>query len=59
MRPIANTTSRLSTLRELFAYLWVRKLFWMIPMVFLLVIIAVLMIVAAASPAAPFIYSLI
>ena len=59
MRPLANTTSRLNTVRELFAFMWARKLFWMIPMVFMLVLIAVLMIFAAASPAAPFIYSLI
>jgi hypothetical protein len=59
MRPISNTTSRLGTIRELFAFMWARKLFWMIPMVFMLVLIAVLMIFAAATPAAPFIYSLI
>ncbi len=50
--------SRMGVLGELFRFLWARKLWWLIPMIVVLVIFAVLMIFASASGAAPFIYTL-
>ena len=45
--------------KDLFQFMWERKLWWMLPMVVVLVLVAVLLLVASsAGPAAPFIYSL-
>jgi len=44
--------------QELFQFLWEQKLWWMIPMVALLVLFGALLIFAASSPLAPFIYTL-
>ena len=49
---------RTRILQELFHFLWEQKLWWMIPMVALLVLFAVLLIFAQSSPLAPFIYTL-
>ena len=43
---------------ELFAYLWKAKMWWLIPMVFVLLLLAALMIFAQSSAIAPFIYTL-
>jgi hypothetical protein len=43
---------------ELLAFLWQRKLWWMIPMVFVLLVFASLMITAQSSALGPFIYTL-
>ncbi len=51
--------SRVSVVNELFDYLWQRKLYWLIPMVVLLVTIGMLLVLASvASPISPFIYTL-
>ena len=51
--------SRVSVVSELFSYLWQRKLYWLIPMVVLLVTIGLLLVLASvASPISPFIYTL-
>ena len=51
--------SRASVISELFRFLWKRKLWWLVPMVAMLMIVGALLILAAASPAlAPFIYTL-
>ena len=51
--------SRVSVVNELFDYLWKRKLYWLIPMVVLLVTIGMLLVLASvASPISPFIYTL-
>jgi len=44
--------------KELLSYLWKERLWWMIPMMIVLVLLGVLMIFAQSSPAAPFIYTL-
>ncbi len=43
---------------ELFQFLWEQKLWWMIPMITLLLIFAVLLIFAQSTALGPFIYTL-
>ena len=50
---------RLGILGELLAFLWKRKLYWMLPLVITLLVFALLIIVgSSSSPIAPFIYTL-
>lgn len=53
-----NVASRFSILRELMELLWRRKLWWMIPMVLILVLFGVLLVFAQGSVLAPFVYPL-
>ncbi len=50
--------TRLGVMGELFSYLWQRKLWWLIPMVVVLIMVVGLLIFAQGSPLAPFIYTL-
>ena len=43
---------------ELFAFLWARKLWWMVPMMLVLVVFGILMLMASSSPGGAFIYTL-
>ena len=45
-------------LQELFRFLWNEKLWWMIPIVMLLILFAVLLIFAQSTAIGPFIYTL-
>jgi hypothetical protein len=45
-------------LRELWAFLRVRKKLWLFPIVFMLVVVGGLLILAQGSVVAPFIYTL-
>jgi hypothetical protein len=45
-------------LREMMRFLWIRKMWWLIPVVALLLLFALLLVFATSSGAAPFIYSL-
>lgn len=47
-----------SVVGELLAFLWRRKLWWLLPMVALLLIFGLLMIFASASGVGPFVYTL-
>ena len=49
---------RLGILGELLAFLWKRKLYWMLPMVITLIVFALLIVVGGSSPAGAFIYTL-
>lgn len=49
---------RLGVLGELLAFLWKRKLYWMLPMVITLLVFALLIILGGSSPISPFIYTL-
>jgi hypothetical protein len=44
---------------ELLRFLWSQKLWWMIPVVVMLLVIAVFVALASASTLAPFIYPLL
>lgn len=55
---IKNFKSRFGIFGELLAFLWHRKLWWLIPLLVVLVLFGVFMIFAGSSSVAPFIYSL-
>ena len=44
--------------KELLQYLWKERLWWMIPMMVVLILLGILMYMAKSSPVAPFIYTL-
>ena len=58
MRAAQNVAGGASTIRELFHFLWQRKLWWLIPFVTVLLLVAVLLLVGEATGVAPFIYTL-
>lgn len=45
-------------IKELWAFMRVRKKFWLAPMIFTLVILGVLIVFAQGSAVAPFVYTL-
>jgi hypothetical protein len=47
-----------STLGELFGFLWENKLWWMAPIVVVLLLFSGLMFLAQSSALAPFVYTL-
>lgn len=51
-------SSKFTLLRELFAFFWERKLWWMIPMLVVLLGLGLLIIFAQSSAVVPFIYVL-
>ncbi|MBI4355056.1 MAG: hypothetical protein HY597_01215 [Candidatus Omnitrophica bacterium] len=58
-RPVMpRVKSRFGVVRELLQFLWQQKLWWMIPMIIVLLLFGTLLIVAQSSPLAPFIYTL-
>ncbi len=50
--------SKFGILGELIRFLWMKKLWWMIPMVIVLVLFGLLLVFAQGSGLAPFIYTL-
>jgi hypothetical protein len=50
--------SKLGIFKELLVFLWQRKLWWMIPMIVVLVLFGLLLIFTQSSAVAPFIYTL-
>lgn len=48
----------MGTLNEIFRFLWQRKLWWMIPMVSVLLLFGVLIMLGSVSGVGPFIYTL-
>lgn len=55
---IEDFFGRMGVLGELMSYLWKQKLYWMIPMVVVLVVFAVIIILGSNPVTAPFIYSI-
>jgi hypothetical protein len=51
-------TANAGTAGEFLAFLWRRKLWWLIPMVTVLLFIGLLLVFAVSSGLAPFIYTL-
>ena len=51
-------TGKLSILREFWAFLRVRKKWWLAPIVLVLLSLGILLVLAESSALAPFIYSL-
>ena len=58
MNPISRLVGRTATFRDLLAFLWRRKLWWMIPLVVLLLAVSLVLFLALQSPISPFIYTL-
>lgn len=50
--------SRFGVMGELFAFLWKVRLWWLIPMIVVLLVFFIVFILGASSPLAPFIYTL-
>lgn len=48
----------ITTLGELFRFLWRRRLWWLVPMVVVLLIFAALIVLGSAAGVGPFIYTL-
>jgi hypothetical protein len=49
---------RMGIVGELLSFLWQRKLWWLIPMIVVIVLFGMLLIFAQGSAVAPFIYTL-
>ena len=58
MKVLDQLKSRFSIMSELMAFLWVRRLWWMIPMVVVLLAFGLLIIFTQSSALAPFLYPL-
>ncbi len=50
--------SKAGIAREMLSFLWHRRLWWLIPMVVVLLVFGLLLVLAGSSGLAPFIYSL-
>jgi hypothetical protein len=50
--------ANLGVVGEVLSFLWQRKLWWLIPMVAVLLLLALLLVFASASGVGPFIYTL-
>lgn len=55
---VAAMLSNLKVAGELLSFLWIRRHWWLIPMVSLLLLLALLLVFASASGLGPFIYTL-
>jgi drug/metabolite transporter superfamily protein YnfA len=58
MQMFKGLTTCLGIIGELLAFLWQRKLWWLIPMVLVLLLFGLLLVFASTSSIAPFIYTL-
>ena len=54
----ADLHARSETISRLFLFLWRNKLWWLIPIVFILIVFSLVLIFAQSSPLGPFIYTL-
>ncbi len=55
---VHQAASRANTIKELFAFLWENRLWWIIPFVVVLLLVGMLIVFAQTSPVAPFMYAL-
>jgi drug/metabolite transporter superfamily protein YnfA len=58
IRFVRTMITNLGIVGEFLTFLWHRKLWWLIPMVVVLLIFALLLVFASASGVGPFIYTL-
>ncbi len=58
MRLFEQAVSRLGIVGEVFAFLYRRRLWWLVPMVGLLFLFIAVLLLAQATGIAPFIYTL-
>lgn len=50
--------SKSDTIKQIFALLWERKAWWLVPMVIVFVLVGVLIVATQGSALSPFIYAL-
>jgi hypothetical protein len=55
---LRGMASNVSVVGELLRALWRRKLWWLIPLVFVMLLFAILLVFASTSGVGPFIYTL-
>ena len=55
---LGSFKSRTSVVGELFGFLWRQRLWWLIPVMVMLLVFGLLMLFAQSSPIAPFIYTI-
>lgn len=55
---LSDFFARMGILGELMAFLWKRKLYWLIPMMLTLLVFAVLIVIGSTGPGGMFIYTL-
>lgn len=55
---VRDTSNRLGTIGELFAFFWSNKKWWLLPMIAILFVLGALIALAQSSAIAPFIYTL-
>jgi hypothetical protein len=58
MSVTAQLRGKMAIGTELLKYLWKRKLFWLIPAMFVILVFAILIVVGSATGVGPFIYTL-
>ena len=58
IRFVRTMMTNLGIVGEFLTFLWQRKLWWLIPMVVVLLVLALLLVFASASGVGPFIYTL-
>jgi hypothetical protein len=56
---LRDVTARMGIMGEMLEFFWQRKLWWLIPMIMLLLVSAVLLVLAQGSALGPFIYSIL
>ena len=54
----AGVMARMDVVGELLGFLWKRKLWWLMPMLIVIILMGMLLIFAQGSAVAPFIYTL-
>ena len=58
MKILNEITGRIGIAGELIEFLWARKLWWLIPLVSMLLLLGMLIVFGSASGVGPFIYTL-
>ncbi len=55
---VDDALTRLGVMGEILSFFWKRRLFWLIPMLIVLGLIAIFIVIGISSPAGAFIYTL-
>lgn len=58
MKTLKNVTTGMGTVGELFHFLWMRKLWLLVPFVGTLLLVGALLLIGQVTGVAPFIYTL-
>ena len=58
MKIVRETVAKLGIAWELIVFLWKRKLWWLIPMVAVLLAFGIVIVVGGSTGAGPFVYTL-